>query len=170
MCKVVRFFVYFPGGSEVKASACNVGDLGSIPGLGRSPGEGNGYPLQYSCLENPTDRGTWRATVHGIPESDTTEQLHFTSLLTVTEREVLKSPPVTVNLPLSFQLCQLLLMCFEALLFGANACRMTVYSGRWPFHHYVTSLCVSSQFCCCCSEIYFIWYYESYLLFKTSKG
>ena len=56
--------------------------------------------------------------------------LHFTSLLTVTEREVLKSPPVTVNLPLSFQLCQLLLMCFEALLFGANACRMTVYSGR----------------------------------------
>ena len=43
----------FPGGSEVKVSACNVGDLGSIPGLGRSPGEGNGNPLQYSCLENP---------------------------------------------------------------------------------------------------------------------
>ena len=47
----------FPGGSEVKASACNAGDLGSIPGLGRSPGEGNGNPLQYSCLENPMDRG-----------------------------------------------------------------------------------------------------------------
>ena len=47
----------FPGGSEVKASAYNVGDLGSIPGLGRSPGEGNGNPLQYSCLENPMDRG-----------------------------------------------------------------------------------------------------------------
>ena len=45
----------FPGGSEVKASACNAGDLGSIPGLGRSPGEGNGNPLQYSCLENPMD-------------------------------------------------------------------------------------------------------------------
>ena len=45
----------FPGGSEVKASACNAGDLGSIPGLGRSPGEGNGNPLQYSCLENPID-------------------------------------------------------------------------------------------------------------------
>ena len=45
----------FPGSSEVKASACNVGDLGSIPGLGRSPGEGNGNPLQYSCLENPMD-------------------------------------------------------------------------------------------------------------------
>ena len=55
----------FLGGTEVKASACNVGDLGSIPGLGRSPGEGNGNPLQYSCLENPTDRGAWWATVHG---------------------------------------------------------------------------------------------------------
>ena len=50
-------FVCFPSDSEVKASACNAGDLGSIPGLGRSPGEGNGNPLQYSCLENPMDRG-----------------------------------------------------------------------------------------------------------------
>ena len=49
----------FPGGSDSKASACNVGDLGSIPGLGRSPGEGNGNPLQYSYLENPTDGGSW---------------------------------------------------------------------------------------------------------------
>ena len=59
----------FPGGSEVKASACNVGDLGSIPGLGRSPGEGNCNPLQYSCLENPMDRGAWWATVHGVTKS-----------------------------------------------------------------------------------------------------
>ena len=56
---VFRRKLGFPGGSEVKASACNVGDLGSIPGLGRSPGEGNGNPLQYSCLENPMDRGAW---------------------------------------------------------------------------------------------------------------
>ena len=64
----------FPGGSEVKASACNVGDLGSIPELGRYPGEGNGNPLQYSCLENPMDRGP---SPWGCKELDMTEQLHF---------------------------------------------------------------------------------------------
>ena len=56
----------FTGGSDGKESACNAGDLGSIPGSGRSPGEWNGYPLQYSCLENPMDRGAWQATVHGV--------------------------------------------------------------------------------------------------------
>ena len=56
----------FPGGSEVNVSACNAGGLGSIPGLGRSPGEGNVNPIQYSCLGNPKDRGAWRATVHGV--------------------------------------------------------------------------------------------------------
>ena len=61
----------FPGGSDDKASACNVGDPGSIPGLGRSPGEGNGNPLQYSCLENPTDGGAWQATAHGVAKSRT---------------------------------------------------------------------------------------------------
>ena len=61
----------FPGGSEVKASAFNTGDLGSIPGLGRSPRDGNGNPLQYSCLDNPMDRGAWWATVHGVAKSRT---------------------------------------------------------------------------------------------------
>ena len=56
----------FPRSSVGKESACNAGDLGSILGLGRSPGEGNGNPLQYSCLENPMDRGAWQATVHGV--------------------------------------------------------------------------------------------------------
>ena len=55
LCKMDKEVESFPGGSEVKASASNVGDLGSIPGLGRSPGEGNGNPLQYSCPENPMD-------------------------------------------------------------------------------------------------------------------
>ena len=59
----------FPGCSDNKESVCNSGDPGSIPGLGRSPGEKNGNPLHYSCLENSMDRGAWRATVHGVTES-----------------------------------------------------------------------------------------------------
>ena len=59
----------FPGSTASKESACNMGDLGSIPGSGRSAGEGNGNPLQYSCLENSMDRGAWRASVHGVAES-----------------------------------------------------------------------------------------------------
>ena len=58
-------------GSVGKESACSVGDPGSVPGLGRSPGEGNGNPLQYSYLENPTDRRAWWATVHGVAKSQT---------------------------------------------------------------------------------------------------
>ena len=61
----------FPGCSEGKESACNVGDLGSIPGSGRSPGEGNGNPLQYLCLENPMDGGAWQATVHDVTKCQT---------------------------------------------------------------------------------------------------
>ena len=56
----------FPGGSVVKNPPANAGDMGLIPGLGRSPREGNGNPLQYSCLENPIDKGAWWATVHGV--------------------------------------------------------------------------------------------------------
>ena len=71
----------FPGGTDGKESACNAGNLGSIPGSGRSPREGNGYPLYYSCLENPMDRGAWQALVHRVVQSQMTEQLtlHFTS-------------------------------------------------------------------------------------------
>ena len=61
----------FPGNSDGKESACNAGNLDLIPGSGRSPGEGNGNPLQYSCLENPMHRGAWRATVHGVAKSRT---------------------------------------------------------------------------------------------------
>ena len=62
-----------PGGSDSKESACNAGDINSIPGSGRCPEKGNGYPLQYSCLENCMDRGAWQTVVHGVAESDTAE-------------------------------------------------------------------------------------------------
>ena len=66
----------FPGGTDSKESACNTGDLGSVPESGRSPRGGNGNPLQSSCLENPMDGGAWRATVHGVTKlSDMTYQL-----------------------------------------------------------------------------------------------
>ena len=73
----------FPGGSVVKNPSTNAGDIGdvhSIPGSGRSPGDGNGNPVQYSCLENPRDRGAWRAAVHGVTK-------HWTRLSTHTTRE-----------------------------------------------------------------------------------
>ena len=78
----IYIYVYhmgFPAGSEVKASACYAGDLGSIPGSGRSPGEGNVTPLKYFCLENPMDGGAWWATVHGVGKSQT-RLSNFTSL------------------------------------------------------------------------------------------
>ena len=71
----------FPGGSDGKASAYNAGDLGSIPGPGGSPGEGNSNPLQYSCLENPMDGRAWWATVHRVTKSpDTNARLQLVAL------------------------------------------------------------------------------------------
>ena len=66
---IITFLWGFPGGSDGKESACNAGDQYSIPGWGRSPGGGNGNPLQYSCLENSMDKGAWWATVHGVAKS-----------------------------------------------------------------------------------------------------
>ena len=85
----------FPGSSVVKnppANVGDVGDLGSIPGSGRSPGGGNGTPLQYTCLENPMDRGAWRTTVHGVTKSQTplSEYAHpyHIKVGTVPDREI----------------------------------------------------------------------------------
>ena len=72
--------------------------MGSIPGSGRSPGEGNGNPLQYSCLENPMDGGAWRATVHRVTKSDTTEWLHF-HFLSLVPRTKQQSPDRTMLMP-----------------------------------------------------------------------
>ena len=67
--KKIYIYIVFPSGSEGKESACNMGDLGLIPGSERSPGEGNGNLLQYSCLENPMDGGAWWAPIHGVAKS-----------------------------------------------------------------------------------------------------
>ena len=70
MCTYIHTYILgFPGGSDDKESPCNAGDLDLIPGSGRSPGEGNGYPFQYSCLESLMDRGAWWAIVHGVAKS-----------------------------------------------------------------------------------------------------
>ena len=91
----------FPGVSDGKQSACNVGDKGSIPGSGRSPEEGNGNPLQYSCLENFMDRGSWQATVDGIPKSQTwltifksSPWTHFTSIFQRKQNNISKTGPL----------------------------------------------------------------------------
>ena len=76
LCMEVKQHIDFPGGSDGKASVYNAGDLGSIPGLGRSPGEGNCNPLQYSRLENPMDRGAWQATIRGVKKSGTWLSIH----------------------------------------------------------------------------------------------
>ena len=80
--KLSMFVMGFPSSSVGKESACNAEDLGLIPGLGRYPGEGNGKPLLYSCLENPIYRGAWQATVHGgLKESDMTDFTLFSGYL-----------------------------------------------------------------------------------------
>ena len=81
----------FPGGSNGKVSAYNAGGLGSILGSGRSPGEENGNPLQYSCLENPMDGGPWWATVHGVAKSQTRlSDFTFTLIQKITIRWVIE--------------------------------------------------------------------------------
>ena len=97
----------FPGGSEVKASAYSVGDLGSIPGSGRSPGERNGNPLQYFCLENPMDGGAWWATVHGVTKSRT----RLSNLTNLTFQGTIRFP----ILPFSKWECLILLLFYLCL-------------------------------------------------------
>ena len=93
----------FPGGSEGKVSMCNAGDPGSIPGSERSPGERNGNPLQYSCLENPLDGAAWQARVHGVTKSWT--RLSFTLYILYCCQMVQLSLKLASVLPAAIQVC-----------------------------------------------------------------
>ena len=122
----------FPGGSEVKASACNVGDLGSIPGSGRFPGEGNGNPLEYSCLENPRDGGACWVAVYGVAQSRTW----------LTRLSSRSSTPPFLNL---FHLPphQISLGCSRALALGTLLCALNLH---WSFYFTYGNLHVSVLF------------------------
>ena len=90
---MVQWLRGFPGGLDGKESACNVGDLDLIPGSGRSPGEGNRNPLQYSYLENPMDGGAWWAIVHRVAESDTAEVIYHVHTCTTKQQFTEESLP-----------------------------------------------------------------------------
>ena len=117
----------FPGGSDGEVSVCNAGDPGSIPGLGRSPGEGNGSPLQYSCLDEPMDGGVWWATVHGVAKG-WTRLGDFTSL-----QSSLELMSIVLMMP-----CNHLILCCLLLLLPSFFPSIRVFSNksalciRWP--------------------------------------
>ena len=91
-CSVFKTPPFTTGGSAVKESTCIAGHLGSIPGSGRSPGEGNGNPLHYSYLENPIDRGAWWATVHGIAKNQTRLSMHVCYIIFIVHKEYTVKP------------------------------------------------------------------------------
>ena len=86
----------FPGSSVGKESVCNAGHPSLIPGSGRSPGEGNGYPIQYSCLENSMDRRAWQATVHGVAKSQTSVTNTFTTFIQVLNHYVVNLKQMSI--------------------------------------------------------------------------
>ena len=102
-CALMRIFHLHPGGSDGKESACNVGQLGSIPGSGSSLGEGNGNPLQYSYLENPMDRGAWQATVHGVTKSRTQLSNYHTHTFNSASTPARTPPLIFDSLPPSLE-------------------------------------------------------------------
>ena len=116
-------FTFFPRGSDGKESSCSPGDPPSIPGWGRSPGEGNGYPLQYSCLEISMDTGAWQTTVNGATQSDMTEQL-----TTLSHEELFASQPNSYLVSLIFPLKRLWSIQFFFFFFSYSILPCSIWS------------------------------------------
>ena len=157
---------HFPGGSDGKASVYNVGDLGSIPGSGRFPGEGNGNPLQYSCLENPMDRGAWcRLLSMGSQRvrHDWVTSLHFTGVLSIPfsswKQWFWKLPP---SCPLSLSSLDWLLNSSEA---GISFYHQL---GKSPLGSYVSFLFYLIPSLCWSSPSYFS--YKGYIEMKSFRS
>ena len=140
LCFAGMFYWGFPGGWDGKESACNAGDLGSIPRSGRSPETGNGYSLQYSCLENSMDRGAWRAAVHGVATERITlllslprAGLYVSSFMEIFLKIHLGSPCMCmVGVFTRYQLWMCLVFC------SSNSCLLTEFDScahRQIFKH-----------------------------------
>ena len=128
------FFRGFPGSSDGKAPVCNAGDPDSIPGLGRSPGEGNGSPPQCSCLENPMDRGAWWAIVRGVAKSWTglSDSTFFSSKNSCS---VSSSSPLLYQFIFNWVLSFLLFILYWSVIASQSCVNSQVYSRGVPFVH-----------------------------------
>ena len=119
----------FPCSSGGKESACNAGDLGSIPGSGRSPGGGNGNPLQYSCLENPMDRGTWQTVIHGVTKSWTRLSDYTTTAAAFLLRDARLTPGTKWFR--GANRCSVLFVLFCVIIFQMPPCLQHTKTQRW---------------------------------------
>ena len=143
------FFRGFPGGSDGKAPVCNAGDPDSIPGLGRSPGEGNGSPPQCSCLENPMDRGAWRAIVCGAAKSWTglSDSTFFSSK---NNSFVSSSSPLLYQFIFNWVLSFLLFILYWSVVASQSCVNSQVYSRGVPFVHDTYICSFSRERTCIC--------------------
>ena len=129
----MRSWIFFIVGSDSRASVYSAGDLGLISSSKRYPGEGNGKPLHYSCLKNPMARGAWWAAVHGLIESDMTEQLSLDDVSVLLFQFIPYSPSLTLSASLFFMSASLSLPCKQIHQYHFSRFHMHVYTSEGSF-------------------------------------